>query len=337
VRDSKNRDIDAEGIGSQIKLEDEVDALFKLPLADFIGARNDLAARLKRGGRANDANLVKALAKPSVSAWAVNQLHWNHREEFDHLLAAGRRVRDAQTSRTAGNIADMRGLLETRSEALSHLSKLASSILYDAGHNPTPDTIQRITIDLEALSAYASLSDSPTPGRLTRDLDPPGFGSLVSLMEGALTTASDEPTRVTPSPKPASAAPRQKASSSGDPQKARRLEENHQAAIAAAKVSLRDAKRLLTEASVRVERLGAARKTADAEAQRAEKELRQSEERFRKASAASRDAAERRQSIAAEAKEAAWAVEDAERNQGKASKELESLLRKSPARQRNNP
>ena len=56
-----------------------MDALFKLPLAEFTGARNDLAARLKREGRANDSNFVKALAKPSISAWAVNQLHWNHR------------------------------------------------------------------------------------------------------------------------------------------------------------------------------------------------------------------------------------------------------------------
>src|SRR5262249_27094498 len=115
-----SRDIDAESEGN---FEDEVDGLFKLPPADFIGARNDLAARLKREGRAGDANLVKALAKPSVSAWAVNQLHWNHREAVDQLLAAGQRFRDAQVSGAAGKIADMRGLLEERSIALSHLSE----------------------------------------------------------------------------------------------------------------------------------------------------------------------------------------------------------------------
>ena len=39
--------MDQEVIGSETegKLEDDVDALFKLPLAEFIGARNDLARR----------------------------------------------------------------------------------------------------------------------------------------------------------------------------------------------------------------------------------------------------------------------------------------------------
>src|SRR5258705_12992292 len=111
--------MDDEGIGSETKwkLDDDVDALFKLPLAEFIGARNDLVARLKRAGRADDANLVKALAKPSISAWAVNQLHWTHREALDRLLVTGQRFRQAQTSNTTGRIAYMRSSLENRPEA----------------------------------------------------------------------------------------------------------------------------------------------------------------------------------------------------------------------------
>ena len=299
-----------------------MDALFKLPLTEFIGARNDLAARLKRGGRADDANLVKALAKPSVSAWAVNQLYRNHRQEFDQLLEAGQRFRDAQASPSAAKIDDMRGLLQARSEALSHLSELARSLLRDAGHNPTPDLMNRIITTLEALSAHASLSDGPTPGLLTRDVDPPGFESLVSLMAGAGASKAK-------AEKPGSAAThtQQKASSSGDVEKARQLQEKHRAAIAAAKVSLQEAKRSLTEATARSQRLEAAKKKANAEAAQAAQELRESEERFRKASAASRDAAQRSEDIAAEAKEAAEAVEEAERNLEKASKELGSLLR----------
>ena len=102
-------------VGPAEKLKDEVDELFKLSLAEFIGARNALAARLKQSGRVNDANLVKTLVKPSVSAWTVNQLYWNHREAFDNLLNAGQRFRRAQTS---GKMADMRGSLEARREAL---------------------------------------------------------------------------------------------------------------------------------------------------------------------------------------------------------------------------
>src|SRR5262245_39679313 len=122
-----------ESIGSDIegKLEDEIDSLFKLPVAEFTSARNDLAARLKRVGHAEDASLVKALAKPSVSAWAVNQLHWTHRETFDRLLEAGQQIRRAQSS--GGTIADMRESLDARREALSQLSDLAAEVLRDAG------------------------------------------------------------------------------------------------------------------------------------------------------------------------------------------------------------
>ncbi|MGH9822098.1 MAG: hypothetical protein ACREDR_02395 [Blastocatellia bacterium] len=331
VRNKGNGESDAGDIGSELKsnLNDDLDALFKLPLAEFIGARNDLAARLKRSGRANDANLVKAVAKPSVSAWAVNQLHWNHREEFDHLLAAGQRFRLAQASRTAVTMADMRGSLEARREALSQLSELATALLRDAGHNPTPDLIQRVTTTLEALSAYASLSDGPTPGRLTRDLDPPGFESLASLMPGATTTtANEELTPVAPSQGAGNAATEtwEEGSPIGDAPKVAQLEETRKARIAAAKISLQHAELLLSEATARAQRLDAAQRKAYAEANEAEKELRELEDRLKKASTASVDAAERSQSIAAEANEAANAVEDAQCNLEKASKDLESLL-----------
>src|SRR6266700_1107688 len=94
---------------SKGKLEDDVDALFRLPLTGFISARKSLAARLKKEGHADQANRVMALVKPSISAWAVNQLYWKHREAFDRLIATGERFRHAQTSRLARKVGDMRG------------------------------------------------------------------------------------------------------------------------------------------------------------------------------------------------------------------------------------
>lgn len=297
------------------KLDDDIDALFKLALPEFTGARNDLAARLKREGRANDANLVKALAKPSVSAWAVNQLYWKHREAFDRLLATSQHIRQAQSSQTAGRIADMRGSLDARSEALTQLTDLATVLLRDAGNSPTPDTLHRITTTLEALSAYATLSGGPTHGRLTQDVDPPGFGSLASLIPGTDRTKG----KVTPS---------QVGGRSPAPEKqeVRRLEKTRQARIAAAKVLLQEAKKSLTEARSRTQRLEAAKKKAHAEAKAAEKRLREVEGSFKKASTASQDAADRAQRTSAEAEAAAQAVEDAERTLDKVSKELEALV-----------
>ena len=70
-------------------LDAEIDALFQLPPGAFTAARNALAARLKKGGRGDAAEQVRSLARPSVTAWAVNHLYWRHRAAFARLLEAG--------------------------------------------------------------------------------------------------------------------------------------------------------------------------------------------------------------------------------------------------------
>ncbi|HUE82078.1 MAG TPA: hypothetical protein VMM84_08175, partial [Pyrinomonadaceae bacterium] len=286
----------------------------------------------KKSGRSDEALLVKALAKPSISAWAVNQLYWNHREAFERLLASGERFHQAQTSRSAGKLGDMRSALDARREALTQLSDLATSLLQDAGHNPTLDTIRRITTTLEALSVYASRSDAPRPGRLTHDVDPPGFESLASFIPGAGTKESTKrPVRFTPSPKSTSGGTKTRRKVAPDTN-VRQLEETLKAKIAAAKVSLQEAKRSLTKARARAKSLEAAQKKALADAKKAEKHRREAEERFEKARAASEDAALRARSVAVEVEEAAKEMADAERTVKKASKELESFIRGSSRR-----
>jgi len=288
------------------KLDNDLDALFRVPLAEFTAARNTLAAQLKQGGRRDEADYVKGLAKPPISAWAVNQLYWNHRAAFDRLFVAGERFRQAQTSRLTRKVADMRVALDSRRDALSHLTDLATALLSDAGHNPSPDTIRRITTTLEAMSAYASVPDGPRPGRLTYDVDPPGFESLASFVP------SDHEPASTRKPEPA-----------GD---TRELEDTRKAKIAAAKASLQEAKSVLAQARARSQSFEAVQKKANAEAKEAEKRRREAEERLEKATAASAEAAQHARNIAAEVEDTAKALEDAERSVKRASKELEELF-----------
>ena len=304
------------------KRDDPIDTLFKLPLSEFIGARKKLAAQLKKDGNADEAERVKALAKPPVSAWTVNQLYWKRREEFDELMATGQRFRKAQTS---GKIVNMREALDARREALSHLSDLASEILRDAGHNPSLDTLRRITTTLEALSSYESLSGGPTPGRLTQDVDPPGFDSFGSFVP------SVAPAKRAPDPPPISS-PKKSVSAPSKKQKTApaaeaNQREERQAQINAAKGSLQAAKKSLAAARAMAKSLEAAQKRAEAVAKEAEKQRRQAEERFEKASAAAEDAIERTQSIAAELTEATKALREAERDVEKATQELETSFR----------
>lgn len=310
------------------KFKDEVDDLFKLPLAEFTDARNALAKRLKQSGRSDDANLVKTLTKPSVSAWTVNQLYWNHRVAFDRLLATGQRFHKAQASGLAGKVADLRGSLDARREALLRLSELAESLLNDAGHNPSPDTIRRITTTLEAISAHASASDGPTLGRLSQDVDPPGFELLASFVsdvgatKGTAARASQKSAAVATSSQ-------QKSRDAGQLDEKREAEEkrkDRQVRIAAAKLSVQAAKRSLVAARTQEQNLDAAQKKANAEAKEAEKRKREAEERLKHATAVYEQAAERARSVAEEASAAADAVENARRTVEKETKELESLF-----------
>lgn len=301
----------------------DVDALFTLPLAEFTGARNELATRLKKAGHSDEANRVKALAKPSISAWAVNQLYWRHRQAFDQLISTGQRFRKAQN---AGKVADIHEALAARREALAHLSNLAMTFLRDVGQNPSPDTERRITTTLEALSVYASLPGGPSSGRLTQDVDPPGFDSLASLMSGtAMPKLTLVPPRAPAAMKPTEASVKIERKK-GSAVETRRVEAARQKRIAAAKVSLQRARHSLSEAQAREQRALKAQQKAEAEAKAAEKLRREAELRFEKAKSAAEFANRRATHAATEADKATQSLSEAERAVEKAEVELEALV-----------
>jgi tetratricopeptide (TPR) repeat protein len=318
------------GTQTKSKTEVDVDGLFMLPLAEFVGARKTLAARLIKEGHADEANRVKALTKPPISAWTVNQLYWQHRELFNRLITAGERFRKAQASGSAGKISDMREALDERREVLAHLSDLATRLLQDAGHNPSLDVIRRITTTLEAMSAYSSQSEEP--GRLTKDVDPPGFESLASFTSSAgPKERSREPVRSSHATKSGSV-PSKAPTKAIPASKSNRVEESRQAKLAVAKVAVQEAKELLADARSRIQSLEAAQKKAGAAAKEAEKRRREAEELFKKATLVSETATRRARNISVEVDAATKGVENAKRNVDKVTKALEALFRGSPSR-----
>ncbi len=118
---------------------------------------------------------VRALAKPSVSAWVVNELWWKHREAYDALHAAGAEL--AQRQRQAVSVAGQPAN-EARRAAILTLRALAEQILRGSGHATSSAMMRRITQSLEASAAGGSFGPRATLGRLHDDLDPPGFGQV---------------------------------------------------------------------------------------------------------------------------------------------------------------
>jgi hypothetical protein len=161
----------------------DLDALYRAPLPEFITLRNTLAARL-RGEQGKDAAAaVKALAKPSGTAWVVNQLFWRHQQEFVALMKAGDRLRDVQQQRLAGeDEADMHAAAGGRQAALSALMARVPGLLAEAGLSSSQDMRTRVSTTLEALSIYGGREPGPRAGRLIEDVDPPGFAALALLV-----------------------------------------------------------------------------------------------------------------------------------------------------------
>src|SRR5262245_22840428 len=124
----------------------DIDALYQLPLNEFIAARNALA---KRAGAAAPA--IKALEKPNAPAWAVNQLYWARRGVFDRLAKAAEQLRAAHTARLAGKSADVARAEDAHRVAREAAVREARTLLKDGGDAATPATMTAVTETLDSL------------------------------------------------------------------------------------------------------------------------------------------------------------------------------------------
>src|SRR5882724_9686262 len=114
--------------------DNAVVTLYQAPLDEFVAARKRLGAELKASGdKAGAARLAK-LGRPTIAAWAVNQLWWQARESFDELLAAGQRLRAGDRAATAPH-----------REAIAKLRARAATLLGATGHAATEATLRRLT------------------------------------------------------------------------------------------------------------------------------------------------------------------------------------------------
>ena len=144
--------------------------LYALPLDEFTAARDKLARDLKDAGATEDAARVKALRKPSVAAWTVNQLARRHPEDMEKLLALRDEMEDAGG-------AQLRAVGDKRRHLLAALVKKAEKVLQDGGHGASAGTLEKVTQTLQAGATDEEVELLRT-GRLTRELSPSGFAGF---------------------------------------------------------------------------------------------------------------------------------------------------------------
>jgi len=162
------------------RLNSKIDDLYKGPLNEFVAARAALARTLA----GDEARRVKALQKPTVVPWTVNQLYWHARPVYDRLAAGGEKLRDAQIAALKGKNSDVRRATEAHRKSMADAIAEAMRLASAAGAHPGADELMKT---LEAVSLARELSEPP--GRLTRPLQPAGFEALAGVPVKAVKAA----------------------------------------------------------------------------------------------------------------------------------------------------
>ena len=244
----------------------EIDELFRLPLSEFTAARNALA---KRAGKAGGD--IRALPKPPLAAWAVNQLYWQDRDRYDDLIRAATEMRRTHKAVIEGKRGDLRSASREHDLALDAALKATIAIVETSGNPVTDATRQSIINTLRALP-----SPEP-PGRLTRALVPGGFEMLAGISAApspkSAGPAAASARRAAPASDPAGSGGKGSAARKNE-QEAARLREQR----AAAERAIRDADRQARHAEFEAAR-------AKRDATRAEHRLEQARQAFEEAKA----------------------------------------------------
>jgi hypothetical protein len=156
-------------------MADEVDRLYALPLAEFTAARNALAKEL------SDPELRK-LKKPTVPAWAVNQLARRREVDMRRLIRAGEALESAQRDAVAGG--DQQAFERARRderEAVKKLRTEAAELLGADGHAASDAHLETIARTLHAGASTEAGRTALREGRLTEELEPSGFEAFAGL------------------------------------------------------------------------------------------------------------------------------------------------------------
>ncbi|MFN2488157.1 MAG: hypothetical protein ABR529_00130, partial [Actinomycetota bacterium] len=176
--------------------QDVIDELFGLPLEHFVARRNEAVARLRAEGNKAAAEELKALRKPSLAAWTVNQLARRHADEVARLVELSTKLRHTQQAALGGgSSADVRALSTARHGLIAELTERADEILAAARPAAARTQLERVTNTLLAATGDDEASARLLRGRLVADEAPSGFGPAFEAAALAATPQEDDRAR----------------------------------------------------------------------------------------------------------------------------------------------
>jgi hypothetical protein len=261
---------------ADIRDDPEVRALFREPPDAFIAARDGLARERKPSDPAASA-AIKALRKPTVPAWALDQLADRDPDGVDALTDAGAELRAAQRAAVAStkHAGRLREATTARRTAVTRLVAAAATVLTEAGRSPDPH-LEDIAASLEAASLDDEAAALLRSGTFERPMrDPGGFGDVFGLQA----VPDPEPERARSEdadPRPATSQAPTKAERAELQADVNRLRRDRQAAERTARKARETADRLAAEAGAmraRLDVVEAKGRDAERSARTAEREV----------------------------------------------------------------
>jgi hypothetical protein len=163
--------------------DERIADLYGLPLERFTPERNALAAALRSEGDNEGAAAVKALRKPTASAWAVNQLVRAETDLVEALLGAGGELRQAHRQAASGRGAEqLRTAADAERTAIEQLMARVPAVL---GQVPGAALSESIRNTPHAASSDDEARERVASGTLTTELRPVGLGPVPATLAGA--------------------------------------------------------------------------------------------------------------------------------------------------------
>ncbi len=164
--------------------------LYGLPLERFVPERTALARTLRDEGQREEAAKVAKLPKPSIAAWAVNQLVRTQHSAISDLFDAGDALQSAQADLLAGRSdgAALRQAAERERRAVEGLMERARGLLSSEGHELSQATLDRVADTLHAAALEDEVRGHVQEGCLQKELRHAGLGSA-GVTVGSVATA----------------------------------------------------------------------------------------------------------------------------------------------------
>ena len=148
------------------------DDLYAVPPDEFVAARNALAKQLKAEGDTAGAAQVAKLRRPSVGAWALNQVARSQPDLIDAALDAGEELRQASEAAASGDAGALRAATAAERVAAQTVAKAARPHLGSRGDALVP----ALLATLRAAALDGDVAEQLRTGTLATEHEQAGFG-----------------------------------------------------------------------------------------------------------------------------------------------------------------